>query len=355
MYRRCAALVGTEVERRSIRTALHAARNHVRCEPTNGIWCEGLVGRHDRALSTAVRVSTERSIRVGSVSVVLSRRLATSAADVSEIKSIPLVRLVVSAKNVRQDVAEHDDTSVSDLAADIEAHGLLHPLTVRAQGDGYEIIAGQRRYLALKQLGRTTAPCQVVDMTDLAAEEVSLTENTQRAQLTTTDKVRTYSRLYEIYGRDLARLSKAVSVTPATLMKYIKIAGLPDEVLARLDAKGDGRLTIDTAVALSKAPAAQVIAVAEAVSALSTNAQRASAVDCVVSEITMRALDGKDVSSDDMVRIVDRFLIKELEDRDHFAPAYPWVPGYDGTPVIIPPALYKTILDIISGHDAADE
>jgi ParB-like chromosome segregation protein Spo0J len=73
---------------------------------------------------------------------------------VGSLETIPLAKLTVSAKNVRQDLVDHDDTSVEDLAADIAAHGLMHPLTVRAHGVGYEIIAGQRRYLALKHLRR---------------------------------------------------------------------------------------------------------------------------------------------------------------------------------------------------------
>ena len=265
------------------------------------------------------------------------------------LETIPLAKLAVSAKNVRQDLADHDDTSVEDLAADIAAHGLMHPLTVRAHGVGYEIIAGQRRYLALKHLGREAAPCRVIVLDDLAAEEMSLTENTQRAQLTTADKVRSYSRLYEVYDHSMSRLAKAVSLKPATLAKYIKIAALPDEVLTRLDAKGDGRLTLTTAAALANVPADRVAEVAAAITILPTDLQRVSAARKIVGEIAERMLDDEVVSAEDMSRIADRFLIDDLEERERLCECGhpPWVPGRTGGKVEIPPALYEAILDLI--------
>jgi ParB/RepB/Spo0J family partition protein len=265
-------------------------------------------------------------------------------ADVNTVEEIPIDALAVSEKNVRHDVAASDDTSVDDLAADIAIHGLLHPLTVRPLGGGYEIIAGQRRFMALQRLGRATAPCRVTELEDLAAEEISLTENTQRAQLSSGDKVRTYSRLYEIYNRDMARLARAVSVTPATLRKYIKIAALPEDVLTRLDAKGDGRITVDTATVLAKVPAEQVAMVADAIVVLSTNSERAGAAKAIMSAIDE---DGADVDADTMAQIVDDWRVQDLEEKGRLAPTEPWVFGPEGQYVVIPCDLHGDVYDLV--------
>ena len=79
----------------------------------------------------------------------------------------------------------------------------FNPITVRLNGDKYEIIAGQRRFLAMKQLNKTHIPCNVLTIDTQKAEEISLVENVQRNQMTTCDKVRSYSKLYDVYNKDI--------------------------------------------------------------------------------------------------------------------------------------------------------
>lgn len=210
--------------------------------------------------------------------------------DVGRIVSIPLSRLRVADCNARKDITLDDSTTVADLASDISRHGLLHPLTVRRLSPAarspaaqeYEIIAGQRRYSALRLLGRTTAQCNVIRCDDLAAEEISLIENVQRAKLGVADRVRSYARLYECYDRNMAQLAEAVSVSLPTVRTYIRVAGLPAELLGRLDRKGAGRLTLSTAKEIAAAPAEHAVAVADAVAGLKNNAERAVAARAAV-------------------------------------------------------------------------
>jgi DNA polymerase-3 subunit epsilon len=273
---------------------------------------------------------------------------ARTATDVSSIVNIKISKLFVSERNVRKDLNEFDETSVADLAANIQSHGLLHPLTVREMPDKrFEIIAGQRRFLALNSLGREDAPCRVVTLGDLEAEEISLTENTQRAQLSSGDKARTYSRLYEITGRDIAKLSKAVSVTPVTLRKYIKIAELPEQIMAQLDVKGDGRITIETAVALTKIPPAHQVDAAAAVSKLATSSERLEATKRIAAE----AVVGKNIDAGRMDHIVESINTERLEAKKLLAPTVPWIPDRDGMPMVIPKALYGAILDMIESAE----
>ena len=147
-----------------------------------------------------------------------------------DVRSIPLDALRVSDLNVRKTLqSDEDEANVNDLAVDISENGLLNPLTVRGIPGcaAYEVIAGQRRFMALKLLKQATAPCNIIAATDEKAEELSLVENVQRNQMTTADKVRAYSRLHAVYGSDADKVAAAVHVSKATIMKYVKVKDLP--------------------------------------------------------------------------------------------------------------------------------
>lgn len=218
---------------------------------------------------------------------------------------------------------------------------------------GYEIVAGQRRYLALKSLGRETAPCRIISVTDTVAETISLTENTHRSQLTTADKIRIYNRLYQIHDGNLAKVAKLVSITVPTLTKYINIAALPTEILVRLDSKGDNRITVETATALTKVPPAKVLEVAAVITPLATSAERGVAIKQITGELAKRELSRRSLDVEEMEHIVDDLRIDNLKEKERVAPVYPWVPGMTGTPMMIPPTLFKHICALIKkeiGH-----
>ena len=124
-----------------------------------------------------------------------------------EVRDIRLDELVVSTLNVRKTLTSDDDEpGINELANDIRTNGLINPLTVRKLGDKYEIIAGQRRFLASKLLKKESIACSIVDVDSQKAEEMSLVENVQRVQMTFADKVKTYSRLYSVYNKDITKV-----------------------------------------------------------------------------------------------------------------------------------------------------
>ena len=171
------------------------------------------------------------------------------------IMKIPVVDLAISAKNVRTKVEdENDETDLEDLADNIKAHGLLNPPSVRhVGGDKYEVIAGQRRYLAVKSLGWEEVHCNVLSIDENQSEVVSLIENVQRTDMTSKDKVNVYGRLYDTMGGDIYRLAKTVHLGKETLKKYIRIRTLDPQLLERLDQKGEDRITVDLATELAEA------------------------------------------------------------------------------------------------------
>jgi len=170
-----------------------------------------------------------------------------------DICDIDIDKLFVSNVNVRKTLtSEEDETGISDLANDINTNSLINPITVRLNGDKYEIIAGQRRYLAMKLLNKTHIPCNVLNVGSQKAEEISLVENVQRNQMTTCDKVRSYSKLYDVYNKDIDKVISAIHISKQTIQKYLKIRDLPEEVLNLLDTNSENKISIDVAIELTK-------------------------------------------------------------------------------------------------------
>jgi ParB/RepB/Spo0J family partition protein len=172
-----------------------------------------------------------------------------------KIENINILKLYISNINVRKTLTgEEDETGISDLANDINTNGLINPITVMVNNDKYEIIAGQRRYLAMKQLNKTHIPCNILNIDTQKAEEISLVENVQRNQMTTCDKVRSYTKLYDVYNEDIDKVISAIHISKSTIQKYLKMRNLPEEVLNLLDTNSENKISIDVAIELTKLP-----------------------------------------------------------------------------------------------------
>lgn len=172
-----------------------------------------------------------------------------------EVREIDINDLYVSDVNVRKILtSDEDETGISDLANDIRTNGMINPLTVRKIENKYEIIAGQRRYLASKLLNKKYISCNILTVSTQKAEELSLVENIQRNPMTNSDKIKTYSKLFQVYNKDIDKVINVVNISRTTLQKYLKLNTLPDEVLKMMDADSDTKITLNTAIELTKLP-----------------------------------------------------------------------------------------------------
>ena len=255
-----------------------------------------------------------------------------------EVKELDISRLVVSELNVRKTlVSEDDETGISDLANDIRANGLINPITVRKLGSQYEIIAGQRRFLACKLLERPTIPCSIVDVSTQKAEELSLVENVQRNPMTNSDKVKTYSKLYEVYNKDIDKVISVVNISKITLNKYLKLSTLPEEVVKMLDSNSDEKITIDVAVELTKLPASvDRMEAIRNIQTLTTVQQKSALRQFVANECE---------DADDLNEIKQDIAIEQ--NKIMLAPSFPYVTDKEGKNVRIPETLYEEVIDLI--------
>lgn len=143
--------------------------------------------------------------------------------------SIPLTKLVVSALNVRKALdAGQEDSNVEELAASIREKGLLSPLTVRPLIDGrFEILVGQRRYLACKLVPLDPVPCFIKEgLNDADAISLSLIENVHRADMHPIDKAKALQALFDKYG-SYEGVAKESACSIATIRRYLKLLELP--------------------------------------------------------------------------------------------------------------------------------
>jgi ParB/RepB/Spo0J family partition protein len=171
-----------------------------------------------------------------------------------QILQIPVASLRVAAANTRKDKdAGQEDTGLAGLAQSIKENGLLNPLTVRPLADGsYEIVAGQRRYLACKQLGMVTIPAIVRDrVSDTGAVALSLIENVQRADMHPLDKAKAYNELREKYSGNLRQVSQATGVTVATIQRYLDLLQLPPALQEELGT-GKGAAGVGAMAAIAR-------------------------------------------------------------------------------------------------------
>lgn len=155
------------------------------------------------------------------------------------VRDIPLSELDVSPLNTRKDLgAGAEDSSLENLAESIARMGLLEPVTVRPATKGrWELIAGQRRYLACKSLGWKTIPAIVRDqLDDAAATSLSLIENVHRADMAPLDKAHAFLRLVEDKG-NVTSVARATGFSEQTIRRYLDLTRLPQRLQAELSTK----------------------------------------------------------------------------------------------------------------------
>ena len=120
--------------------------------------------------------------------------------------------------------------SVSQLAESIRRHGQLSPILVRAAGQRYQLIAGQRRLKALRLLGRTSAEAIVLDAGDCDSALIALVENLQREQLHFLDEAEACRRILDSHPITQERLAASLSVSPSALANRLRLLRLPSQV-----------------------------------------------------------------------------------------------------------------------------
>ena len=207
------------------------------------------------------------------------------AATPSPFRSLPIEKIRPGRGQPRK---AFDEVALAELADSIRVQGVLQPIVVRKQADGYEIVAGERRWRAAGKAGLREVPALIKELTDVKAMQVALIENIQRQDLDPLEEAMAYQRLIEEHSLRHEDLAKAVGKNRTAITHSLRLLRLPDSVLAHV---ASGKMSPGHARALM---------------ALKKNAQR----EQVAEEIVKRRLSVREVET--RVKELDKALLRQV-------------------------------------------
>lgn len=162
----------------------------------------------------------------------------TGDGQVSELRQIKINQITPDPTQPRR---QFDEAAIKELAASISEHGILQPIVVAPKGEGYQIIAGERRFRAAKVAKLDRIPALVRTVNDQHRLEMSLIENLQRSDLNAYETAMAYARLRDQFGMSLAEIGHRVGdKNVSTISNTMRLLKLPKQVLVLL---AEGKLT----------------------------------------------------------------------------------------------------------------
>lgn len=132
--------------------------------------------------------------------------------------------------NPYQPRLEFDDMDLRELAQSIQTYGIIQPIIVRKVKEGYQLIAGERRYRACRIIGRPSIPAIVQEMNDEAVAAVSLIENLQRKELNYFEEAIAYATLINKFGMTQEELALKIGKSQSAIANKLRLLKLPGEV-----------------------------------------------------------------------------------------------------------------------------
>ena len=133
-----------------------------------------------------------------------------------------------------------DEDSLQDLTNSIKERGIIQPIIVRKSIDDiskYEIIAGERRWLAAQKAGLHEVPVVITDADDLKSLEFAIVENVQRNDLNPIEEARGYQRLIEEFSYDQEKVAQFIGKSRSHIANFLRLLGLPEAVLKLIEIK----------------------------------------------------------------------------------------------------------------------
>ena len=163
-------------------------------------------------------------------------------------------------RNEFQPRINFDETKLNELASSIKQNGIIQPIAVRpikGSSEPYQIVAGERRWLAAQKAGLHEIPVTILDLNDNEVLEVAIVENIQREDLNVVEEAKGYKRLNEEFGYDHDKIANMMSKSRSHVSNTLRLLNLPKDVISMLQ---DGELTAGQARPLVGLPNASQIA-----------------------------------------------------------------------------------------------
>ncbi len=169
---------------------------------------------------------------------------------------VPISEII---RNNYQPRLNFDDEKLNELSNSIKKNGLIQPIAVRKTKDkkNYQIVAGERRWLAAQKAGLHDIPVTVLDLDDNEVLEVAIVENIQREDLNAIEEARGYKRLNDEFNYDHEKIAQMMSKSRSHISNTLRLLNLPKDVIAMIE---EGSLTAGQARPLVGLPNASSIA-----------------------------------------------------------------------------------------------
>ena len=164
------------------------------------------------------------------------------------------------ARNKYQPRSVFDESKLEELSQSIKKNGIIQPIAVRkskSSSEPYEIVAGERRWLAAQKAGLHEVPITILDLNDSETLEVAIVENIQREDLNIVEEAKGYKRLNEEFGYDQDKIAEMMSRSRSHISNTLRLLNLPKDIIAMLE---QGELTAGQARPLIGMPNASSIA-----------------------------------------------------------------------------------------------
>lgn len=143
------------------------------------------------------------------------------------LQELPLTSIVPNPRQPRRDF---DDAQVKELADSIRSEGLMQPIVVRKVKDGYELIAGERRFRAFKLIGQKTITARIIDASDASSAVLALIENLQRADLNPVDEALGFASLMRDFSLTQEAVADRLGKPRATIANSVRLLALETEI-----------------------------------------------------------------------------------------------------------------------------
>ena len=151
--------------------------------------------------------------------------LITARVEGPRIRMVPIDKIDPNPQQARSELGD-----IKELMASIKQKGILEPIIVRPMHGRYEIIAGERRYIASKQLGLNEMPCIEKHVEDNEAMEIALIENLQRKDLDPFEEADGLQALADMYGYSHQEISNKIGKARSTITEVINLSKIPKDI-----------------------------------------------------------------------------------------------------------------------------
>lgn len=155
----------------------------------------------------------------------------TVAAPGEQIRQLAVSKLVANPDQPRK---SFDEKAIAELSESIKQHGIIQPLVVTPAGDGYRIVAGERRYRAAKKAGLSKVPVIIRDHKELEEIEIALVENVQRVDLSPLETAVSIVRLRDQFSLTPKQIAAKLGKAETTISNIIRLLNLPKEAVQAL-------------------------------------------------------------------------------------------------------------------------